>query len=294
MPHDMLVQVYKSNITPKKNRCAIQKRSQRAVVFDFDETIGSFIDLEKLWTGINEWCLDSPDQYPRFDDLFDLYPEFLRYGILYILDYLYQKKKDGHCNRIYIYTNNQCATDLVRLITQYIEHKLQIAEPLFDKIIHAFKINNRVVEVGRSSQYKTHSDFIKCTLLPKSTEICFIDNAYFPDMVNERVYYIHPRAYIHRLSKTQIVSRFIDSDIGKYLNEIGMTVGTNALFQFMFERLTENAVEASVETEGEESVIEIKVAQKIMYHLKEFFYLTKRTQKTQRARKRSVLFTRKL
>jgi hypothetical protein len=70
----------------------------------------------------------------------------------------------------------------------------------------------------------------------------------------------------------------------KYLNEIGMTVGTNALFQFMFERLTENAVEASGQTEGEESVIEIKVAQKIMYHLKEFFFLTNKKLRTKKIR----------
>jgi hypothetical protein len=63
--------------------------SSKVVVFDLDETLGSFGDLFLLWSGIRHF-------YPEFnqlDALLDIYPEFLRNGILSILSFIHQKKK---------------------------------------------------------------------------------------------------------------------------------------------------------------------------------------------------------
>ena len=50
---------------------------------------------------------------------------------------------------------------------------------------------------------------------PKSTEICFIDNSYHQDMVQDKIYYIQPRSYYHNLPLTEILNRFYNSAIGK-------------------------------------------------------------------------------
>ena len=154
--------------------------SSKVVVFDLDETLGTFSDLYLLWTGTKHIC-------PEFNDfikLLDLYPEFLRYNILSILQYLYEKKLENKCDKIYIYTNNQCLSrEWVSLIMQYFNFKIGgNGKPLFDQVISAFKIGNTSIELGRTSHEKTYSDLICCTMLPKNTEVCFIDDTEFIQM----------------------------------------------------------------------------------------------------------------
>ena len=69
----------------------------KIVVFDLDETLGYFSDLVSLWYII---ALKKTQQ--NFNALLDQYPEFLRYGILTILEYLYHKKHAGKCYKLYL------------------------------------------------------------------------------------------------------------------------------------------------------------------------------------------------
>ena len=62
---------------------------EKIIVFDLDETLGSFGDLYILWSGIKHLFED----FDRFDDLADMYPECIRFGVLTILEYLYKKKQ---------------------------------------------------------------------------------------------------------------------------------------------------------------------------------------------------------
>jgi len=78
---------------------------------------------------------------------------------------------------------------------------------LFDQIIRAFKLNDSIL--SRTSHEKKYSDFINCALLSKHTEVCFIDDIDFSKMKNEKVYYIRPRSYLHRLSINEIIKRFL-------------------------------------------------------------------------------------
>ena len=124
------------------------KAPNKVVVFDLDETLGSFTDLYILWRGIKHvWPSCN-----GFTELCDLFPEFLRYGILTILEYLYDKKIKKECHKIFIYTNNQCSTEWVGLISKYLEKKVKSTShhpkyPLFDKMICAFKINNKQLQL---------------------------------------------------------------------------------------------------------------------------------------------------
>jgi hypothetical protein len=108
---DKYLQIYKGNHYSK----AKEKKYNRVVAFDLDETLGSFVDLEILWRGILQFCtIDNTEKENNesnnitilFHELLDLYPEFLRYGIIQILEYLLVRKKEKTCNGIYIYTNN--------------------------------------------------------------------------------------------------------------------------------------------------------------------------------------------
>jgi hypothetical protein len=264
------------------------KKYQKVLAFDLDETLGSFAHLNVLWSGIIK-LKNIPDPQNLFNKILDLYPEFIRYGILNILDYLYMKKKEGELDKLYIYTNNRCRPPWVSFIARYFEYKMNINEDLFDKIISAFKINNKVIEVNRTSRKKTYSDFISCTVLPKTTEICFIDNTYYNEMLNEKVYYIQPRAYIHDLTIKQIIERFIHSDISKeFIDEME---NANRLRSYLNDWFLSNDSIDVVELE--KTTIDFLVAQKMMYHIKEYFYLTNRKDKTRKMRIKLTRTTRK-
>lgn len=275
MTNDKLIQIYKGKHYYKTRL----KNYPKVVAFDMDETLGSFVDLEILWSGIK---LYNPTNTISFGAVMELYPEFLRFGILPILEYLYVKKRNGQCSGLYIYTNNQCSPPWVDMIADYLNKKTETdAEvSLFDKVIHAFKINNKVIELERTTHDKTHNDFIQCTLLPKNTEICFIDNTYYEAMNNRRIYYIKPRAYIHSLSSDEIINRLIISDLGKILCPFP---NQSQVFRgFMNnEYMKKGGIHKGI-SGTQKMEIDILVAQKMMYHIKEFFYLTHRKMNTRK------------
>ena len=284
MPHKTPIHLYKGEWFSKHH--TKRKPSLNVVTIDFDETIGSFVDLERLWLWLQCYQHTSLSTDAFFNQLIALYPEFLRYGILHILYYLYKKKCSGECHKLYIYTNNQSSSEWISRILRYIDHKLHICPPLFDQIIRAFKINNKPVELGRTTHQKTRHDFIRCTLLPEETEICFIDDTYYPGMQNERVYYIHPRGYVHNLSLPEMIDRFWSSDIGKQQIEL-FQLNYEECFQFMCEPMMKDqdpakCADYQIVMALNKLEMDIRVSQKIMYHLREFFYLTRSRMKTEK------------
>ena len=98
------------------------------------------------------------------------------------------------------------------MIIRYLEQKQNVSG-LFDQLICAFKINNVIIEPNRTSTAKTHNDLIRCSLLPKTSEICFIDDKYFEGMDSGRVYYIQPKPYFHRMLTSDIISRICKSKL---------------------------------------------------------------------------------
>jgi hypothetical protein len=255
----------------------------KVIVLDLDETIGSFQDLFILWRFIERQ--EKQENTILFDKLLDLYPEFLRHGILSILEYLAYKKTTRECSKIFLYTNNQCSLDSewIHLITRYLDKKLGLNDPLFDKLICSFKIENKRVEIKRTSQEKTYKDLIRCTLLPKSTEICFIDNSYYPKMVNDRVYYIQPKSYHHSLSQKEIIDRYL-------VFMESSPFFTSRLSKEVYDWFSKYYPNKRYHL-GESD--DFLVSQKIMYHLKEFFLLTTKKQKTRKVGIRLGRFTRK-
>lgn len=277
----MSVQIYKGELF-RSSISSQYKTRKKVIVFDLDETIGSFADLEILWRSLGELDFFTQTQ-DSFNALLDLYPEFLRYGILNIMDFLYYKKQKGNCYRLFIYTNNRFPKKWVTMCVNYLEQK-QRTPGLFDQLICAFKIDGVVIEPNRTTSSKTHSDFIRCSMLPRTSEICFIDDRYFENMESGRVYYIQPKPYYHKLLTSEIISRICKSKLIKEIDR-------NILQKYLNDKFTYvNHIPKSLD----EITTDRTVSQKLMFHIQEFFHLTTMNNKTHKVRKCSIgKFTRK-
>lgn len=277
------VQIYKGKYyLPwfKKDEVIHFSTPKKVVVLDLDETLGSFADLYIIWCGIQHaWPSCN-----YFEELLEAYPEFLRYGILTILEYLYQKKRKKECYKLFIYTNNQCSSSWVHMITNYLEKKVIPLEKrhkhkLFDKIICAFKINNKTIEPGRTGHSKKIDDFLRCSLVSESADICFIDDAHYPAMKGAKVYYICPRPYVHALSTQTIITRLLSL---KWMKRGLLT--TKHFWKDWFYINNKKYVR-----HGKSDIeMDLQISQKIIYHLQEFmmFGMSKQIDSMKRKTKR--------
>ena len=259
------------------------KYHYKTIAFDLDETLGSFGDLYLLWIGIETYIQHNIDPNDLFRSIMDLYPEFLRHGILSILEFLLHKKKIGECDRIFLYTNNQCKDGWIDHILKYISGKL--GENIFDKTISAYMIQNKMKNISRTSNNKTYNDLIRCTMISKTADVCFIDNSYYEKMLHDRVYYIQPKSYDHSLSTDEIIDRFISKWV---LFPLPANFETTMYEWF----LMNNAIRKSSLNESK-ITIDIAVSQKIMYYLKEYFLLSIRSKNTKKIAVNLGRFTRK-
>jgi hypothetical protein len=271
-----------SNIIYPKSKIKIPNSPNflKVLVFDLDETIGSFHEAAILWK-IIESELQSD-----FNTLMDLYPEFLRYGILQIIEFILNKKKIGKCDKLYLYTNNINSPVFPNLISEYLKYKLKSENNVFDKIINAFKVNNKIIEHNRTTHRKTYNDFINCTILPENVKICFIDDKYYSKMENEKIYYIQPSPYYHNLTNKEIIERFSMSSFNSEdnMNKINSILNV----PFIDYKYQENMMNVE-----QMKKIEKIIYKKIMYYVKEFFYITNSTEKTKKIRIPLGKFTRK-
>jgi len=242
------------------------KVPEKIIVFDMDETLGSFADLYILWKGIHQVCPECK----HFYELLDLYPEFLRYGILTILEYLYDCKLKKLCHKMFIYTNNQCSAKWVNLISDYLDHKVATKpskKKLFDKIICAFKINNKTIEECRSSHQKKMDDFLKCSMIADNADICFIDDVEYPLMKSSKVYYICPRSYTHHLKTFEIIGRVIRA---KWLQQYNHMLSLEEYWMNWFIIHRRRIVRKG----NGDIYLDLQVSQKIMCHLRDFLNFT--------------------
>ena len=181
-------------------------RTRKIVVFDLDETLGMFVQL-----GVFCDCLKRISRKqistPDFFNILDAFPEFLRPKIIPILKYIKQQKIKGICSKALIFTNNQGPTEWGENIKKYFEHKVQ--HKLFDQLIGAYKIRGEIREPNRTSYDKSYKDLKKISKLADSTQICFLDDQYHPDMVHKNIYYIYLPAYTCFIPYAEMISRFL-------------------------------------------------------------------------------------
>jgi hypothetical protein len=258
-----------------------------AIAFDLDETIGSFSDFHSIWARLETHMKTQQ----TFNDIMELYPDFLRVDILSVFIYIRAKQESGHCLPIYIYTKNQCeAVNWIYQLIHYIEFKISPEAPyqLFARPICAFQIRGKQIEKSRTTHEKTYSDFVKCSRLTPSQELCFIDDVYYKKMKNRRVYYIQPPPYVHSVPYREVVDRFLKSDVYKRLypnRPIPFTLYDNN------SQSNSNAFNTSSKIQCDET--ERKITNRIMYYIREFFFISSKKCTTKKRRPKIGNYSRK-
>ena len=243
----------------------------KIVVFDLDETLGYFTEFGIFWDCLTYYLKNKNNSTLKqidFDDILDLFPEFLRPNIINILTYLKKKKQSMCCHKMMIYTNNTGPKEWAHHIIDYFSKKINYR--LFDQLISAFKINGKVVEVCRTTHNKTYHDFIKCTKLPVNAEICFLDDTFYPEMANDNIYYINVKPYYHDLKFEYMLDKFSKSDIGKTIME-----RDDNFTKIMIERFKIYNYDY-IEKDEKEYEVDIIIGKQITKHLHDFFNKTKR------------------
>jgi hypothetical protein len=242
----------------------------KIVVFDLDETLGYFTQYGIFWDSLSNYLksknkspFNNPLSQSDFDDILDLFPDFLRPNIINILTYLKSKKKTNCCSKMMIYTNNTGPREWARYIIRYFEGKINYE--LVDQIIAAFKINGKRVEICRTTQNKTHKDLIKCTKIPVDAEICFMDDSFYPDMANDNIYYINVKPYYYDYTFEDMLARFKKSDVGKRL------IDDDKEFDDLMMEHIELFKYKVVEKDDKEYDVDKVLGKHIISHLQSFF-----------------------
>lgn len=228
----------------------------KIIVFDLDETLGYFTQFGIFWDCLNE-CFNQSLTQMDFNNILDLYPEFLRPNIIDILVYLKNKKFTHCCNKIMIYTNNQGPKEWCQRIIRYFDNKINYK--LFDQIIAAFKVNGEKVELCRTTHNKTHTDLIKCSQIPSNAQICFLDDKYHPEMTNENIYYINVKPYYYDLPFEVMLSRF--KNYNRSVNDEFVSNMMNCINKYHYKYTSKSVSENN---------IDIIVSKQMAIHLKLF------------------------
>ena len=243
----------------------------KIVVVDLDETLGYFTEYGIFWDCLTQYFKNKnksklTQQY--FNDTLDLYPEFLRPNIIKILHYLKTKKESKCCHKMMIYTNNTGPKEWAHNIIGYFEQKINYR--LIDQIILAFKINGKSVEICRTTHDKTHKDLIKCTKMPANSEICFLDDTFYPEMATDNIYYINVKPYYHDLPFEYMLQKFEESEVGKKI------INNDDNFNEQMLELIKPYMYYCVDKQSAEYDIDKIIGKHIITHLQDFFNKSKK------------------
>jgi hypothetical protein len=256
-----------------------------AVVFDMDETLGSFSQLYRFWN-LTKIYLNKPDlNNTYFYTIIDLFPLFLRPNILILLELIKKKKITKVCDYVMIYTNNNGPNEWANLIKSYFHYKLDYE--LFDKIIRAFKIDGKQIELCRSSYEKSFKDLINCTQLSVNTKVCFLDDQQHNEMQHKNVVYINIEPYHYNVKYEIMATKFynkfsniFEKDSNDFVNYINLNTSNHNLNALNKSKVQKN--------------IDLLLTYEIIKQIKIFFKSNKhRTQRNKKNYKANNTFKKK-
>jgi hypothetical protein len=245
-----------------KKQLPLTAKPQKIVVFDLDETLGCFIEVGIFWDALENYYGHNLFKDKLFEVL-DVFQEFLRPNIFKILEFVKLQKENNLCDRVMIYTNNQGPKSWVKMISEYFNKKLEYE--LFDQIIAAFKVRNKIIEMCRTSHDKSVEDLIRCTKIPPNTEICFIDDQFHPLMEQDNVYYINVKPYIYTLPFEEMAERYFT----KYLNATVPETKTDFITRIVADMKKYNFL-ARPKSDLEQNADKV-VSKQLLIHLEKFF-----------------------
>ena len=154
----------------------------KVIVFDLDDTMGHFEELSIFLGGLKNIINKKiTDKY--IFKLLDLWPKFLRFGLIEILELIKTYKKQDRSIKVVIYTNNTGPRSWTMLIKQYLEKKMNCK--LFDKVITAYRDSEKTNK--RTTHNKTHTDLLRTTKYSKNSKFIFLDDQVHPDMIHNNM-----------------------------------------------------------------------------------------------------------
>lgn len=231
---------------------------QRVVVFDLDETLGSFVELGMFWDAVKS--IDArTDEREQLFAILDMFPEFIRPNMHETLEYLRRKKISGKCSGVMIYTNNQGDRSWADDIAAYFNARM--GYELFDQVIAAFRVRGKIVETCRTSHAKSVQDFLRCTSLPSGTRLCFLDDQYHPLMEEDSVYYINIKPFTASMPFAEMATRYYDI--------MRPTAHKQRFISDVVALMSEHAYTPVVVDDNEKRV-DLLVSKQMLVHIKEF------------------------
>lgn len=246
----------------------------KIVVFDFDETIGDFIQLKVFWESIKNILNYTDDNLDIINNILNLFPNYFRPKIMNILSYLLKIKDQGLCKYIMIYSNNPNKI-WVKQICNFINIKLK--KKIFYKIICAFKSKGKIIEPSRTKNSKNVEDLLQCADLPLNTQICFIDDQYYKLMDTDNVYYINIKSYKYSQNNDVLINSYYN----KYSYNIGFT--QNNFKKIMLDIMNEFKYKFT-NKDNDEQLVDIAISKKLLEYIKIYFIKIKQN-KTRKIRK---------
>ena len=185
------------------------------VAWDLDETLGSWVQL-----GLVSDCIqDRLGRQLGKEELFsliDLFPEYVRPGVVPLLETLKSQIKSGVQTKVILFTNNNGPRSWAKNIVSYFNRRVGFS--LFSEIIPAFEVNGKQVSKCRTSPGKLYSDLLACIDHPRGTKVCFIDDQEHPGMRNTHVRYLKIAPYSVSLSPRVIGRRLLGFSVqGQYM-----------------------------------------------------------------------------
>lgn len=178
----------------------------RVVVFDMDETLGHFVQFGGFWDAIERAHGGRLDN-DHFVETISLYPEVVRPGMEVLLAQLVAARRNGLVSAIIMYTNNQGPESWAKSIAAYFDHIA--GTQVFDMIIPAYMVGNRRVSPCRTGHAKSPEDLLRCTGLPPTTRVCFVDDQMHEPMAADNVYYIRCPPYVSVLLPADMADRYL-------------------------------------------------------------------------------------
>tara|TARA_R110002074_G_scaffold363850_1_gene537225 strand:- start:354 stop:1136 length:783 start_codon:yes stop_codon:yes gene_type:complete len=253
----------------------MKPNAMKVIVFDLDETLGNFGELGAFCDTIEKYN-KKPLTNKEFNKIMDLFPIFLRPDIIKILFFLKNKKETGFLKKVYIYTNNNGPKEWAEKIKRYLEHKINYK--LFDKIIAAYKVNGKQVELGRTTYNKTIDDFLSITKLPKNTEICFLDDVYHEEMHDDNVFYLKVKPYFASISFYDMAKKYFNINKDNILDE-------NNFIDYVINNMSHYNIDFYNKTTTQENY-DKKMSVEILNELKKFLKIHKKYE-TRKIKKKS-------
>jgi hypothetical protein len=189
------------------------------------------------------------------------------------------KKVDGRCD-VLEFEDKIRGFTAKRLGQMLIDYSIENA--VFDKVIGAFKVKGKHIELDRTTHDKTVDDLTRCAKIHKTTNICFLDDQYHPKMKNDNVYYINVKPYIYNLKYDEMAERYYNAFSNTFLDDV---VDKNDFINEITSFMNEFRYTITDKTSKEFGVDKF-ISQRMMYHLKCFFNEPKRNKTIKKAKRK--------